>query len=75
MGKPEGIVVAMLTPMDEREDIDENMLQKLINRNIEAGLQGIFCLSTNGEFFALAREEKIRGDDRYYIYSLIFCYF
>ena len=39
---PKGVIIAMLTPMKENEEINEKMLKKMINRSIEAGLHGIF---------------------------------
>ncbi|MFW6309290.1 MAG: 4-hydroxy-tetrahydrodipicolinate synthase [bacterium] len=60
MYNPEGIIVAMVTPMKSNEDIDEDRIRKLVNRYIEKGVHGIFCLSTNGEFFTLDMKEKTK---------------
>ncbi|MTI59372.1 MAG: 4-hydroxy-tetrahydrodipicolinate synthase [Firmicutes bacterium] len=60
MFNPEGIIVAMVTPMTSNEDLDEAILRKAVNYYIDKGVQGLFCLSTNGEFFSLTYEEKIR---------------
>lgn len=59
MFNTEGIITAMVTPMTENEKIDKNKLRKLVNRNVEKNVDGIFCLSTNGEFFSLSKDEKI----------------
>ncbi|WP_231575195.1 4-hydroxy-tetrahydrodipicolinate synthase [Paenibacillus sp. FSL P4-0081] len=54
-----GIIPAMVTPLDQREEIDEKALRKMVNRYIDAGVHGLFCLGTNGEFFNLSFEEKL----------------
>jgi len=54
----EGIIVAMVTPMKENESIYESGLRALVNRLIDAGVHGLFCLGTTGEFYALTPEEK-----------------
>ncbi|AYO31082.1 4-hydroxy-tetrahydrodipicolinate synthase [Biomaibacter acetigenes] len=60
MLKPEGIIVPIITPMTEDEEINEKELRAQINRMISSGIHGIFCLGTNGEFYALTTEEKLK---------------
>jgi 4-hydroxy-tetrahydrodipicolinate synthase len=60
MIKLQGIIAAMITPMGEDESINENGLRILVNRLIDAGIHGLFCLGTTGEFYALTNEEKER---------------
>lgn len=60
MLKPEGIIVPIITPMTEDEEINEKELRNQINRMISSGIHGIFCLGTNGESYALSEEEKLR---------------
>jgi 4-hydroxy-tetrahydrodipicolinate synthase len=60
MFKPEGIIPAMITPFTPNDEINEQAIRQLVQRFIEAGAHGIFCLGTNGEFFALSYEEKVR---------------
>lgn len=55
-----GIIVPIITPMDAQERLDETGLKKQLDRMIDAGVHGIFCLGTNGEGFALNFEEKCR---------------
>ncbi len=55
-----GIISAMVTPMFEDGTINETELKNQINRQIESGANGIFCLGTNGEAYILNKEEKIR---------------
>lgn len=57
--KIEGIVCAMVTPMDAAQDINLEATQKLVDRLIENGIGGIFILGTNGEFHVLTNEEKL----------------
>lgn len=59
MIRPEGIIPAMVTPMTEDDCVNEQELRRQINRQINAGVHGLFCLGTNGEFYALDTEEKI----------------
>lgn len=58
--KPKGIIVAIITPMNEDETINEVELRNQLKRQINAGIHGIFCLGTNGENYVLSKEEKIR---------------
>ncbi|UJF35626.1 dihydrodipicolinate synthase family protein [Paenibacillus hexagrammi] len=51
MLKPSGIIPAMVTPFDMNQQLDEMALRMLTRRLINAGVHGLFCLGTNGEFF------------------------
>lgn len=55
-----GIVPAMITPLDEHENIDEAGLRRLVDILIAKGVHGLFALGTNGEFFSLSDDEKVR---------------
>lgn len=55
-----GIIAAMQTPMKEDGSLNEAEMRNQINREIMAGVDGVFCLGTNGEFFVLSLEERIR---------------
>lgn len=55
-----GIIPALLTPFTPSEDVDYPTLRAHVRRLLEAGVHGIFCLGTNGEFYALSEEEKLR---------------
>lgn len=55
-----GIIVPLLTPMYNDESINEDELQKQIDRFLASGVHGIFPLGTNGEGYALSKEEKDR---------------
>jgi 4-hydroxy-tetrahydrodipicolinate synthase len=56
-----GIVVPLVTPVDERERIDTEGLKRLVNHVISGGVHGIFVLGTTGEFPRLAEREKQRA--------------
>lgn len=53
-----GIVVPIVTPMNEDESINTEELRRQVNRQIEAGIHGIFPFGTNGEGHILNGEEK-----------------
>lgn len=56
--KINGIISAIITPLQKDETLHEKELRAQINRQIEAGVSAIFCLGTNGEFYAFTEEEK-----------------
>lgn len=60
MLRPNGIIVPIITPMTEDEEINEAELRNQINRMISSGIHGIFCVGTNGESYALSNEEKLQ---------------
>ena len=60
MTEIKGIIAAMQTPMFEDGSLNEAEMRNQINREIEDGCDGIFCLGTNGEFYILSFEEKVR---------------
>lgn len=55
----EGIVTALITPLKEDYQIDEQGLRAAIDRQIQAGLSGILMLGGTGEFAALTREQRV----------------
>lgn len=55
----QGILPAIITPMFADESINTEELRRQVNRQIEAGVHGIFCLGTNGEFYSLSFAEKL----------------
>ena len=48
MFKPKGIICPISTPFHKDETINEEELRRQCDRMINAGLQGIFALGTNG---------------------------
>ena len=55
-----GIIAAMVTSMNEDESLNMEEIQRQVNRQIDAGVNGVFCLGTNGEAYILSEEEKLR---------------
>lgn len=56
----QGIITAMATPLDEKEEIAEDGVKKLTEHLINNGIAGLFVLGTNGEFYSLAKKQKLR---------------
>lgn len=57
---PEGVYVAMLTPFDAAGAINEEEVRHLVDFAIDRGVDGLFPVSTVGEFIHMAPEEKVR---------------
>jgi len=53
-----GVIVPILTPMNEDETINEKELRNQVNRQIDNGIHGIFPFGTNGEGYILSEAEK-----------------
>ena len=56
-----GVVVPMITPIDEEERIDEVNFRKQVEYIIEGGLEGILVFGSNGEFYQVEEDEMERG--------------
>lgn len=56
--KPHGILPAIITPLDEKGEIIESSLRKLIDYTIENGVHGLFIIGTTGEFYGITPEQK-----------------
>jgi 4-hydroxy-tetrahydrodipicolinate synthase len=56
----EGIIVAMITPMNEDESVDVAGLKAVTRYLIGHGVHGLFPGGSQGEFFSLATEERER---------------
>jgi 4-hydroxy-tetrahydrodipicolinate synthase len=57
---PKGIIPAMVTPFNAENKLNKTALRQMVHRFIDAGVHGLFGLGTNGEFFSLSFDEKIR---------------
>lgn len=53
-----GIIPAMVTPLDEEEELNEAGLRRLVNHMIEGRVHGVFAVGSQGEFYALTPQEK-----------------
>ncbi|MGM9603356.1 MAG: dihydrodipicolinate synthase family protein [Faecousia sp.] len=56
-----GVVVPILTPIDEEERIDERKLRDQVDYVIEGGVLGILAFGSNGEFYVIEEDEMKRG--------------
>ena len=59
MAKITGPCVAIVTPFNQDETINADALRRQVKRQVAAG-NGVFCAGTNGEFYALSFDEKVR---------------
>lgn len=56
--KPHGIIPPMITPFDEREELNVEGVREIVRFLIENGVHGIFPSGSQGEFWALSKDEK-----------------
>lgn len=59
--KLDGVFVAMLTPLNEKGEINELELRKLTNFYLKKGVEGLFVISSVGEKIYLSEEETRKG--------------
>ena len=55
-----GIIVPIITPIDESELVDEARLRRQVDYVIEGGVSGILAFGSNGEFYVTEEEEQQR---------------
>ncbi|HLM78398.1 MAG TPA: 4-hydroxy-tetrahydrodipicolinate synthase [Rubrobacteraceae bacterium] len=55
-----GLMPAMVTPFDEQEEVDLQATKAVVERLIEARVDGVVALGSNGEFSHLTSEERKR---------------
>lgn len=56
-----GVIVPILTPIDENEMIDEKKLREQVDYVIEGGVLGVLAFGSNGEFYVIEEDEMERG--------------
>ena len=56
-----GVVVPILTPIDENEMIDEAKLREQVDYVIDGGVLGVLAFGSNGEFYVIEEDEMERG--------------
>lgn len=56
-----GVIPPIVTPVDEKENIDEASFRSLLEHCITGGLHGILVTGTNGETMALTQKERTRA--------------
>lgn len=59
----EGIFAPTVTPLDEKERVDELGFVRQLTRLIENGVHGIYLLGSSGEFTTLTQAERERAMD------------
>jgi 2-dehydro-3-deoxy-D-pentonate aldolase len=55
-----GVIVPVITPINEKGELDEAALRKILDSLIEGGVQGVFVLGTTGEGPSVPREWRQR---------------
>lgn len=58
-----GIHAALVTPMNDDQEIDYTALAAFVDHLIERGVKGLIPLGSTGEFYALSWEERCRVVD------------
>jgi 4-hydroxy-tetrahydrodipicolinate synthase len=56
--KPEGIIPAVITPLDSEGKFNEKAMRTFIDYLIDGGSHGLFVVGAAGEFYGLTPEEK-----------------
>lgn len=60
MFKPQGVVPALVTPLDRDGELLEDGLRGLLDYVIEGGVHGVFVLGSSGEIYGLDDRQKRR---------------
>jgi 4-hydroxy-tetrahydrodipicolinate synthase len=58
--KIEGIITALITPFDDRGEVDEGALKKLIDFQIKGGVNGLFLCGTAGLGAIMRQDQRIQ---------------
>ena len=58
--KLEGVMPAVVTPFDDKEEFDEPAFRRLIDWLIEKGITGIIPCGTTGEFSLMTQQERAK---------------
>lgn len=61
--KIQGIIVPVVTPFQADESLNERGLRRMVRYLLERGVHGLFPCGSQGEFYALAADEKKRVID------------
>ena len=56
-----GVIVPIITVINEDEKIDEDGMRDQVDYVIEGGLDGILAYGSNGEFYQIEEDEMERG--------------
>jgi dihydrodipicolinate synthase/N-acetylneuraminate lyase len=55
----EGVIVALITPVDREGKVDHDALRQLVQRLIERGVTGVSPLGSTGEGYSLSLEQRL----------------
>ena len=58
MIKLKGVLTPIVTPFTDEDTIDYSALEKLIERQLDAGVDVIAPCGSTGEYYALSKEER-----------------
>jgi 2-dehydro-3-deoxy-D-pentonate aldolase len=53
-----GVLLPIITPFDEKVRVDEQMMRRLVDFHIDAGVHGLFVLGSTGQGPAMTMEER-----------------
>jgi len=56
-----GVIVPILTAIDEQEKVDDKKMRAHVDYVIEGGVSGILAFGSNGEFYMMEEDEMKRG--------------
>lgn len=59
MNNVRGIIAALITSLNDDESLKESGIRGQVRRLLDAGVDGMFCLGTNGEFYIMSESEKL----------------
>ena len=59
--KFEGIMPALVTPLDENGKVNEKVTRELVEYQLGQGAYGFYVLGSTGEGLLLTEEERISG--------------
>jgi 4-hydroxy-tetrahydrodipicolinate synthase len=60
MFQPHGVYVAMLTPFGEDGSINEEIMRRMVDFQLDRGVDGLFPVSSVGEIVHMTQEERVR---------------
>jgi 4-hydroxy-tetrahydrodipicolinate synthase len=56
--KPQGIILPIVTPIDEYENVNRKDIFKVVEYLIKGGVHGLFSLGNTGEGYSLNFSQK-----------------
>lgn len=59
--KIKGIIVPIITPVDDEGNISDSKLRKMVNHVIDHGVHGILAFGSNSEFYMFDEDEMIEA--------------